>query len=208
MWMRIALFLLICAAVAGAAGAWLGHSLVQSAPAFETRDEERDEIQRLADVGVPEAPQPRVDGTLGVPARQDHDGLPALVSALDGPDPGIALSTVEAPPPETLAARRPADPARTSIPGLGDESPFGHGQRVNPADLPPELAFAVALPADAPASDSRSWQDHLNAALAECDTRGFFGRFGCHDNVREQYCTPHDAWGKVAACPTNLRPGG
>lgn len=46
-----------------------------------------------------------------------------------------------------------------------------------------------------------AWVGAFNQAMAQCRTLGFNDRPACINRVRNQYCAPNNAWGRVADCP-------
>lgn len=46
-----------------------------------------------------------------------------------------------------------------------------------------------------------SWVGPFNQAMARCRTLSFNDRPACINRVRNQYCGPNNAWGRVADCP-------
>lgn len=46
-----------------------------------------------------------------------------------------------------------------------------------------------------------AWEPAFHRAVAQCRTLGFFERPTCLGRVRNQYCGPNNAWGKVKDCP-------
>lgn len=47
----------------------------------------------------------------------------------------------------------------------------------------------------------QAWVASFNRAMAHCRTLGFEERPACISRIRNQYCGPNRAWGKVADCP-------
>lgn len=219
MWARLSLFLLAALASAVAVGAWLGHRLVQDAPfgpGVSGTPAETAPFARIADAAgqtrVPEPPQPRVDGTLGVPVRGAAPGQSVpLVSLLEQENRGIAVSSSR-PAPDLgnfiagLEAPRQSQGAEFAVAPVdaGAAPPQGR------PELPPELAFAVARPADdtPPPASRPAWQQSLGDSLGRCSIQRFFTPAECEQRLRIQYCEPNGGWGRVPECPAHLRSAG
>ena len=226
MWARITIFIVAALMFAVAGGAWFGHLLVQQAPKSPLPAAAGSTPIAIGLNGgqIPEPPQPRLDGSLGVPERSPAIPVPEapLVSILDDKNLAIAASSASSkagPRDDDLEAlllrennflsnngaanTAPADSAGTSQPAAGataQPAPRRDG------DLPPELAFAVALPADAPAPNSTpTWLGNLRASLARCSTQRYFSQNECEQRLRLQHCEPNRGWGQVPECPAYLR---
>ncbi|MDX3906042.1 MAG: hypothetical protein QHC78_10180 [Pigmentiphaga sp.] len=145
-------------------------------------------------VYLPEPPQPRVDGTLGVPSRpvRPNDPIP-MVSAADQPQPDTLVSTIapdlqglSAPPPTPEAPRvvQPSSQVVTVLAG-------GNG----PGEPPRTSEPAPAAPGQ------ESWINALRSELARCASQGVVGRGICTEQARWKYCNPGNHWGRVPECP-------
>ncbi len=214
MWARISIFLVAALLVAAAAGAFFGHLLVENAPfKVEAPTEPSLPIAQVGTNGqsaIPEPPQPRVDGSLGVPQRRfDGEQVP-LVSVLEANEnPGISLSTGRADDLNRLITQlqQPGTigPGNSGIPVPTLDGSPANGQAQG-GELPPELAFAVAQPAAAPESQQvPAWQQSLRDSLGRCGRQRFFSEAECEQRLRQQYCEPNGAWGSVAECPASAR---
>lgn len=227
MWGRIAIASLAAFAISAAGGVWLGNWLGAQAPqsvAAATVQESGSIGLTHSDTAaqVPEPPQPRMDGTRGTPPRPAavFANAPPLVSVLEDPDAEISLSATVPPAPDELATLFgqgpgvgfPDSPAPSGLP----TNAYGDVATVNldpPAPVAPQpfdpsnglpLQHTPALPADAPLDPPPTaavdWQTALRNGLAACEQQGFFSRPGCRQQVRATYCTPNQAWGRVAEC--------
>lgn len=226
MWARISIFIVAALMVAAAGGAWFGHMLVQQAPKSTVPAASGSTPIAIGLNGgqIPEPPQPRVDGTLGVPQRGPAIPVPSapLVSILDDANVPIPVSSTsrgggrKEDDLEALllrennflsnngaaGAQQPA-PAGT-VPQTASNAPAPAQRR--DGELPPELAFAVALPADAPPpSSTPAWLGNLRASLARCSTQRYFSQNECEQRLRLQHCEPNRGWGQVPECPAYLR---
>ena len=169
--------------------------------------------------GVPMAqpPQPRIDGTLGVPDKPaDREWAINTVSLFDSvSDPNVKLSRerISADQAREIAAASQQVPLPT---GTSDVSTLdlqapgtstavnggagrGPGRRLR-LRLRPDDARAAA-PNTAQAPGAPGWQDALKRELAHCATQGFFERPSCSWAARNKYCAPNRAWGTMAECP-------
>lgn len=213
MWARISIFLVAALLVAAAAGAFFGHMLVASAPfSPETDDRPSTPIAQVGADGqayVPEPPQPLVDGSLGVPARQTASELVPLVSVLEANEnPGISMSTARTDDLDSLMARLqttgPIGPGNSGIPvPTVDGQPNGGAPARG--ELPPDLAFAIAQPAEPAPAAVPAWQQALRDSLGRCGRQRFFSEAECEQRLRVQYCEPNGGWGNVAECPAAAR---
>ena len=214
MWARIAVFLVAALLLAAAGGAWFGHMLIRQAPQSPAA-RAADAPLPVTDLGgsarVPEPPQPRVDGSLGVPTRVSRGGSQnvPLVSVLEDDNRAIALSTTSTSPEaqqseQDLFSRGPTDFTIATVQAQPPQAQRDERfTRERPA-LPPELAFAVARPAEEPAGPP-AWQQSLRASLARCGRQSFFSEEECEQRLRVQYCDPNGGWGRVPECPASQR---
>lgn len=139
---------------------------------------------------VPEPPQPRLDGTRGVPRRQVQANAPIpMVSALDQPPPDTVLSSVmpdpNAPPPETP---QPYDPAATLTPAQQAPQPAGQIATVDATTTPP-----------APAVEG--WMVALRTDLERCGSQSGVSRGLCQEQAQWKHCSSNNGWGRIAECP-------
>lgn len=98
MWGRISIFLVAALVASLVAGVWFGQVLSRNAPLNPGAQLEDERAMRQAIGGdtalrVPEPPQPRVDGTIGVPVRAHMDESVQLVSAAEASDSEISITT-------------------------------------------------------------------------------------------------------------------
>jgi len=221
MWARISIFIVAALMVAAAGGAWFGHMLVQQAPKSPVPAASASTPIAIGLNGgqIPEPPQPRLDGSLGIPERSPAIPVPEapLVSILDDanvPIPVSSASSRSGPKQDDLEAlllresnflpnNGAPNPPPTASAGMSQPAPRRDGE------LPPELAFAVALPADAPAPGSANstpaWLGNLRASLSRCSTQRYFSPNECEQRLRLQHCEPNRGWGQVPECPAYLR---
>ncbi|WP_132979699.1 hypothetical protein [Pigmentiphaga sp. D-2] len=142
---------------------------------------------------LPEPPQPRVDGSRGVPSRPVQPSAPIpLVSAADQPQPDTLLSTI-APDMQTVNPGSPL-PAHLAEPPATAQSP-----RII-VEPPSQQVATVVAGADA-AGGQEPWIQSLRAELARCASQGVVGRVICNEKARWKYCNTDNRWGRIAECP-------
>lgn len=220
MWGRITLFLGAALVASLVAGAWFGHLLVKNAPVSPvaaatdaTLSIGAGEDQRR----IPEPPQPLMDGSIGIPVRNatpDFGAVPLV--ATDAAASATDAEIEGAPAPGSIAAE-PHDAASVFNALANAEMPSGNKFEVAEVEapaatapgetashLPPELAFAVALPAE-PQQAAPAWQGSLRAALGRCGSQRFFSPDECEQRLRIQYCDPNGGWGRIPECPAGMR---
>ena len=205
---RVLIVLLVLAAVASwQGGVQLGNWLVTRAPDTVASVADKDyKTLKLDALGRPIAaqpPQPRIDGSLGVPRElkpiewaiegitaDDLDADPNKMKVDDDEDPEGTVGEGS----ETADARRLAqDTARRDDRADFTSSPstsWGSTQRPAAPPVPPGVTVTVT-----------TWQQSLKQELEQCTKVGFFQRPTCLQNARNKYCAPNDAWGRTPDCP-------
>lgn len=156
---------------------------------------------------VPEPPQPRVDGTHGVPARRlaASDAVP-MVSAMEETPPDVVVSNV-APDLEELREQHEQEGVAPTI--VTQPSP---SSQVVTVDLPGTAQAGVTggpggaqLPLtqqnDAADPNVAGWVRALRADLAQCASQGALSRVFCSEQARWRHCGPNNGWGKAPECP-------
>jgi len=188
-WRALIIFLLLAVVASWQGGRQLGQWLIEQAPesiasAFNPTD---DRSQRLDADGkplAPQPPQPRIDGTLGVPRE---------------------MEPIEWTIASVLAAGEDANSYDRDGEGRDEndtDSSDGDQDTVRTLDVSSSSAITAAprpVPVTPLAPDS--WQQALTKALAQCNSVGFFRRPGCIDAAQNKFCGPNNAWGKVTGCP-------
>lgn len=209
-WRILFLLLLVAGIAAWQGGIQLGTWLVGQAPLSVTSASTSDAAAVLDADGKPRAPQPpqpRIDGTLGVPremapiewtieaviASYEDANSSGKNSDEDGDDDDDEKSS-ERRDYEASAAGRglptgPRDVATVDL-GLPGVSPNAKPQSASPTNT-----RTIAAPLDG------AWQQALKKDLEQCTKQGFFQRPSCIQNARNKHCAPNNAWGKVADCP-------
>jgi hypothetical protein len=202
-WRVLIVFLMLAGVASWQGGVQLGNWLVTRAPDTVASVADKDyRTLKLDALGRPitaQPPQPRIDGTLGVPRELDpiEWAIEAVTAndfetdpnrmKVEGDDDDDEVSDGS----ETSDAKRLArntkersDNSATSAPSLGATT------RPTAPPVPPGITVTVI-----------SWQQTLKQELEQCGKLGFFQRPTCLQNARSKYCAPNDAWGKTADCP-------
>jgi len=158
---------------------------------------------------VAQPPQPRVDGTLGVPDKPSGESWTvSTVSLFDTTtDPSVHISRDNISMDE---ARELAASSAVPLPsGTSDVTTLDLQSLPPTTTVPPpdQQAYAVNPPVTMPnapnqaPADSGAWKEALQRELAHCANQGFFERPTCSWNARNKYCGPNRAWGTIAECP-------
>jgi hypothetical protein len=204
-WRVLIVFLVLAAVASWQGGVQLGNWLVTRAPDTVASVADKDfKTLKLDARGRPipaQPPQPRIDGTLGVPREVEpiEWALEAITAAnfetdpnsmkVEGDEDDEALVSEGS---ETADAKRLGlDVARrTDATDVTASSSSGFVQRPAAPPVPPGITVTVI-----------SWQQSLKQELEQCSKVGFFQRPTCLQTARNKYCAPNDAWGKAADCP-------
>ncbi|CAP40419.1 hypothetical protein [Bordetella petrii] len=158
---------------------------------------------------VAQPPQPRVDGTLGVPDKPSGESWTvSTVSLFDTTtDPSVHISrdNISMDEARELAAASPvplpSGPSDVTTLDLQSLPP------TTTAPPPNQQAYALNPPVTMPtaptppAANNGAWKQALQQELARCADKGFFERPTCSWNARNKYCGPNRAWGTIAECP-------
>jgi hypothetical protein len=206
-WRVLIVFLVLAGVASWQGGVQLGNWLVTRAPDSVASMADKDYRTLTLDAnGRPitaQPPQPRIDGTLGIPRElkpiewaieaitaDDFETDPnrMKVGADDDDENPVSEGS------ETADARRLAQDAtqrndRSDV-AASQLTFLSSGQRPAAPPVPPGITVTVT-----------SWQQSLKQELEQCAKVGFFQRPTCLQNTRNKYCAPNDAWGKTADCP-------
>lgn len=206
-WRALIFFLLLALVASWQGGRQLGLWLVEQAPESIASSTIATQAQgRVLDADgkplAPQPPQPRIDGTLGVPREM----VPVE----------WAIGAVIASREDANSYKKEGDEDEDE----GDESQEDNDERRDRARDPdgiravdvrtPASGSSTTRPAITPAP-LFTWRDELKKELTKCSSVGFFRRPGCIDAAQTKYCGPNNAWDKVAECPdrstTNISGG-
>jgi hypothetical protein len=163
-------------------------------------------------------PQPRIDGTLGIPDRPTGTNWTvttvSLFNTVKNPSVVISRHSIT-----TNQARQLAATTRSALPSAPNDvstldlatqqrqsaQPYTqiHASRnvsqqpiIQSIDIPPPQQQASA------GTGQKGWQKTLRRELAQCADAGFFQRPTCAWNARSKYCAPNQAWGTIPECPS------
>lgn len=203
-WRVLIVFLMLAGVASWQGGVQLGNWLVTRAPDTVASVADKDyKTLKLDALGRPitaQPPQPRIDGTLGVPREiepiewaieavtaDDFDTDPNRMKVESDDDDEDTVSEGS----ETADARRLARNTKERSDSTENSTPSS-GSTVRPAapPVPPGITVTVI-----------SWQQSLKQEIDQCGKLGFFQRPTCLQNARSKYCAPNNAWGKTADCP-------
>lgn len=203
------------------ASAWgglrLGEWLVSNGPVkpeIKSVPPELSEVPVLDADGKPflaVAPQPLVDGHLGVPEAPEPTAweieAPSFAEMQAETPISLATTTITMDEAVRIANANPhglqglAD-VGDLMGGGGNSGPPTHGaQYIQPVDItmpppPPPPPQNTGGPAT-----GGNWEAALNKELQECSRLGFFDRPSCSWSARNKYCEPNNAWGRTRDCP-------
>jgi len=200
-WRVLILFLLLAVVASWQGGRQLGLWLIDQAPeSIASTSSAKNDRSLVLDADgkplAPQPPQPRIDGTLGVPKE---------------------MEPVEWSIAPIIASREDANSYEKE--GEEDEESEGDERdgntegtdRIRTVDARPPVSVPTSPRPSVTSMPLFDWQDSLKQELAQCNSVGFFRRPGCIDAAQNKFCGPNNAWGKVAACPdrnTNSMTGG
>lgn len=214
-WRFIFAVLIIALGASAWGGLLLGEWLVAHGPVkpeIKKPAPELSEVPVLGADGKPflaVAPQPLVDGRLGVPEPAEPvqwEVAAPSVAELQAQSP-ISLATTTISMDEAIQIANANPHGLKGLADVGDL--MGDG---NVANLPPGAGAQMIQPVDvtqppppppvnnAPAAGGQ-WEAALRQELQACSQLGFFDRPSCSWSVRNKYCEPNNAWGRVRDCP-------
>jgi hypothetical protein len=168
-------------------------------------------------------PQPRIDGTLGVPDQPaDTNWSVATTSLFDtvnNPLVQISRDSISMDQAKQLASdtrnNLPTGPNDVSTLDLAtqqaqtQQAAQQYAQIQASRDVTQQpMIQGVDMPAPqqqaTPGAGAKGWEDSLKRELAQCASAGFFQRPTCSWNARNKYCGPNQAWGTIADCPRRV----
>lgn len=200
-WRILVLILMLAAGFSTWGGISAGHWLVAHAPEApplpELLDDENDNI--LDADGKPyvaQAPQPLVNGTLGVPETPEpiewEITEKSLVhSRFSSP---ISIGTNNISMEDAIDIAQGDGITIAGMANVGDLLNRDGNQAIQPIDIP-----NIANPQQT--QENNNWQQALRQDLEACKAQGFFSRPTCAWNARNKYCGPNNAWGSIPECP-------
>ncbi|SRR5690554_6609836 len=225
-WRLIFAILVISLGASAWGGIRLGEWLVAHGP---VKPEVKETPPELSDVPVlgadgkpflALAPQPLVDGRLGVPEPMEpiqwEIEAPSVAEVQAETPISLATTTISMDEAIQIANANPhglrgladvgdllsGNEARGDfvVPGTGPNAGVG-GQQIQPVDItippPPPPPAQAGGP-----QTGGNWQAALNNELQACERLGFFDRPSCSWAARNKYCEPNNAWGRTRDCPS------
>lgn len=213
-WRLLFAALLVILGIAAWSGIQLGDWLVAHAPIAAPAPGQDDDAsqQPVLDANgkpyVAQPPQPRIDGTLGVPDKQVDQtwqvNTLSLFETVSDPSVLISRSRISMEEARQIAAAGGAtlppdasDVTTLDLPGMGGAT---NALPVTPAQHTAQNSVNQGQMPVSP-NQGGNWHDALRRDLAHCSSLGFFERPSCSWNARNKYCEPNQAWGSIAECP-------
>ncbi len=214
-WRALIIFLLLAAVASWQGGMQLGEWLVERAPeSIASASGSKDDKAQLLDAnGKPftaQPPQPRIDGTLGVPretAPVEWTITPVIATLTDEGSTTMAVDgegNYERRDSELAAGGAELAQAQNDVATLDVGIPKPETTRSSGSDPGTQQNSRNAQAADptkAPVVTIISWQQNLKKEIELCGNLGFFQRPTCIQNARNKFCAPNNAWGKTTDCP-------
>lgn len=224
-WRTLLVFLLLAAVASWQGGIQLGEWLVARAPeSIASVAGPKDSKDQVLDANgkpfTPQPPQPRVDGTLGIPrasAPVEWTITPILASVTDVGTTPMAVDSegnYERRDSELAAGGAELAQGQGDITTLDIAASSAKTQASAPASAPARTASASPKfvfegvrtsentdPTKAPVITVYSWTQNLKKEIEQCANLGFFQRPTCVQNARNKFCAPNNGWGKIADCP-------
>lgn len=218
-WRFLFVFLLLVAGGAAVGGMELGDWLIAHAPesiAQASWGNSKNDREIVLDANgkrfTPQPPQPRIDGTLGVPRElAPTQWTITAVSVLEISREANATQVGDDEPQELPAAGTGLSRSSSDVATVDVTSPRGtaatpaSGQSAAmPGNNPQQRAAAAPATTGVP-----EWLQTLRREIEVCNNLGFFQRPACVQNARNKICSPNDGWSKVPECPPRTfdRPG-
>lgn len=225
-WRLLFLFLVLVAAGSAIGGVELGEWLIAHAPeSISQASTGNSRSDLVLDANgkpfTPQPPQPRIDGTLGVPREMAPVAWTiTAVTALQLPPEQNATQVGDDEPHEQPAAGtalpgQASDIATVDVSGARGAAPVqsaAAGQATGSRPATPSAGNATrtaSAPGASAAQSASGWQQTLRREIELCNNLGFFQRPSCVQNARNKFCGINDGWGNVPECPARTfdRPG-
>lgn len=206
-WRILFLVLIVAGIAAWQGGIHLGTWLVAQAP-LSVASAPSSGPSALLDANgkplTPPPPQPRIDGTLGVPREMApiEWAIEAVIASYEDANSSGKKSDDDDDNDDDDDENREKSSERRDY----EASAAGRGLPTGPRDIAtvdlglPGFA-AGAKPQPTPPVNTGTWQQALKKDLEQCAKQGFFQRPSCIQNARNKHCAPNNAWGKVSDCP-------
>lgn len=208
-WRALILFLVLAIIASWQGGRHLGLWLVDQAPeSIASASSSAEDRSQVLDADgkplAPQPPQPRIDGTLGVPKEMEPVEwtiTPVIASRADANSYNKDGEENEEGDEEN-SERRDSE-------NNENKQDTGAVRTVDVGASDP--GSSTARTASSPVNLVTTWQESLKKELAQCNSVSFFKRPGCIQSAQSKYCGPNNAWGKISDCPdrsSTNNPGG
>ena len=215
-WRFIFVILIISLGASAWGGVQLGEWLVAHGPVkpeVKSTPVELSEVPVLDADGKPfvaVAPQPLMNGSLGVPEEPEPiewEITPPSLAQMQNETPiSLATTTISMEEAVQIANANPH-----GLKGLADVGDLlGDTGQVARSNAPQQggqqfvQSIDVTQPAAPPPPAPRgggNWEASLRQELQACSKLGFFDRPSCSWAARNKYCEPNNAWGRTRDCP-------
>ena len=204
-WRILLLILLIAGVGAWQGGIHLGTWLVAQAPLSVASGPSSGPTERLDANGKPLAPpppQPRIDGTLGVPREMTpiEWSIEGVIASYEDANSSGKKSDDDDEDDDDENKEKNSERRDYEANAAGRGLPTGP-RDIATVDLGLRGVSPGAKLQPTPSANTGAWQQTLKKDLEQCAKQGFFQRPSCIQNARNRHCTPNNAWGKVADCP-------
>ena len=220
-WRVLIGFLVIVGIGCWQGGIRLGEWLVNKAPATISAGNDAKNQAALDDkskLTLAQPPQPRIDGTLGVPKEIPPVEWSVLAISVDGivrdPDEMIRIDIPKAEadmPSRELStggsqlSQGPSDIVTIDAPRASGQPPMVVAS-IPQTPATPAIPAIPARPAEPlkpakPNSPMLSWQQALKNDLDQCNKLRFLDRPRCVEQAQRKFCEPNRGWGQTANCP-------
>jgi hypothetical protein len=191
-WRALILFLLLAFVASWQGGRQLGLWLVDQAPeSIASASSAKDDRSLVLDADgkplAPQPPQPRIDGTLGVPKEMEPVEW--------------TIAPVIASREDANSYKKEGEEDEEDEDSDDQKDSEGSADSVRTVDVRATDAGSQAARPNATPSATLNWQDAFRKELAQCSKVGFFKRPSCIDSAQNKYCGPNNAWGKISECP-------
>lgn len=216
-WRFIFAFLALAAAAAVWGGLRLGEWLVAHGPVAAATSHHAPlvAVPVLDADGKPytaQPPQPLVDGRMGIPEEPPQIAWHIPESSLDETKSNQVIAVATTSITMVEAQQIAAGGGSVNLTGIADVGDLmgnlgqrGQGAQGGQGSQPLQPIEAPQAPLEVasarPLGNASAWQAQLRQDLQACDAESFFDRPSCAWAARNKYCTPNNAWGRVADCP-------
>lgn len=209
-WRILIATLLLGIAVSVMGGLKLGNWLIEHGPLkTETLDAYQDlyampTLDADGKAYVPTPPQPLVDGRLAIPESPERINWEIdQESDLLAERRPIALATSVGSSSGQLSRTHVSPSGLQGLAQIGSRSNNLDENVIQPVDMgsaPPPPSQEVQV-SNRSVNSNPNWQMNFQRELSSCDSLSFTKKPSCKWDVRNKYCGPNNAWGRVPGCP-------